>query len=90
MTGFAGPVNIKTWQTDSTVASIQATGATQFTGIVQTGRTANTVGQLLAHQFTTVTNLTSGASGIRLPAGAHIVDFTLIAFASAESDERNG
>lgn len=88
MTTFSGPLHVKTHDTDTTVASIEGTGAASFRGVVKSGPAANTEGHLLLSQAATVVGNTSGASSIRLPAAAQIADWWLVVHSSASANSQ--
>lgn len=91
MTTYTGPLHVKTLYTDTTVMTVEGTGAATFvstmniTGPVSAG-TAGAQGRMTLVQSVTVAGNTSGASNIRIPANSQIADVWMIVKATASNN----
>ena len=97
MTTFTGPLHVKTFDTDTTVMSVESTGgvaivgaitatsAVSITGPVSAG-TTGAQGRMSVTQAVTLAGNSSGASNIRIPANSQITDVWMLVTATASGN----
>ena len=91
MTTSTGPIHVKTFETDTTVMTIEGSGRMQLVstldviGAVSAG-TSGASGRMSVIQAVTIAGNTSGASNIRIPANSQIADVWMIVKATASGN----